>query len=158
MKTRWMLLFATSLLASGAAQAADRTGPAATDAAWREECGSCHVAFPPGLLPASSWAALMAGLARHFGSDASLDATRHQEIASFLAAHAGRRESAGADGKPLLRITETPWFRREHRDGHDGITAAVWRSPAVKSASNCAACHTQAAQGDYSERNIRIPK
>ena len=37
---------------------------AATNAAWKSECGSCHVAYPPGLLPAASWRAIMAGLDR----------------------------------------------------------------------------------------------
>jgi hypothetical protein len=34
----------------------------------------------------------------------------------------------------------------------------VWRLAAVKSPANCAACHTTAEQGDFRERNIRIPR
>jgi len=48
--------------------------------AYKAECGSCHVAYPPQLLPGASWQQLMAQLERHFGSDASLDATAQQEI------------------------------------------------------------------------------
>lgn len=125
--------------------------------AYRNECGSCHIAFPPSLLTANSWRAVMAGLDKHFGSDASLDTDTAGDITKFLVANAGRRETAAPDGTPLLRITETRWFRKEHRDGHDGITAGVFRSAAVKSAANCSACHRDAEQGDYSEGRIRIP-
>ena len=67
------------------------------DPAYKAECGSCHVPYPPGLLPASSWQQLMSRLDKHFGSDASLDAKLHAEISRYLAAHAGRpAERAGS--------------------------------------------------------------
>ncbi|HNG39593.1 MAG TPA: cytochrome C, partial [Accumulibacter sp.] len=47
--------------------------PPVTDALVKEECGSCHLAFPPSMLPSSSWQRLMAGLKNHFGDDASVD-------------------------------------------------------------------------------------
>jgi len=43
-----------------------------SDAVTREECGSCHLAFAPSMLPASSWKRMLAGLNRHFGTDASI--------------------------------------------------------------------------------------
>ena len=126
--------------------------------AYRSECGSCHIAFPPALLGADSWRTMMAGLDKHFGSDASLDAETAAVITKFLVANAARRDTTASDGRPLLRISDTRWFRKEHRDGHDGITPGIFRSEAVKSAANCAACHRNAAEGDFSERDIRIPK
>ena len=128
---------------------------------YKEECGSCHVAFPPALLPADSWKALMAGLNKHFGEDASLTPAKTAEIGKFLEQNAARKDkyrSVDAQGKPLLRITESAWFKREHRDGHDGITAAVWKLPSVKTPANCSACHREADQGNYSESGIRIPR
>lgn len=145
------------MLATASAGASEQKRFTATNAAWQEECGGCHLAFPPDLLPGASWRALMATLDQHFGTDATLDAAKQNEIAGFLAANAGRREATRSDGKPALRITETAWFRHEHRDGEDGITPGIWKSPAVKTAANCGACHTQAARGDYSERNTRVP-
>jgi hypothetical protein len=122
---------------------------------YREECGSsCHVAFPPQLLPAASWRALLAMLDRHFGTDASLDARQANAILDFLVPRADRREAMTADGKPALRISELPWFRGEH----DEIALAVWKRPEVKSAANCGACHRNAETGDYRERTLRVPK
>lgn len=139
-------------LAVGAAQA-DGDLFAATNEQWRAECASCHVAYPPQLLPASSWRALMSGLDRHFGSDASLDAKTAAEIGAFLDRHAAREPRSGA-GKPPLRITETAWFRHEH----DEVPAATWHDAKVESPANCGACHTQADAGDYRERSLRVPK
>ena len=120
---------------------------------WQTECGACHVAFPPRLLPAESWNAVMSGLGKHFGSDASLDPAATREIGAFLDKNAGSRKQE-ASGKPLLRITETRWFKREH----DEVSDRTWKNPKVKNAANCAACHIQADSGNYSEHNIRIPK
>lgn len=122
-------------------------------AIYTDECGSCHVAYPPRLLAAADWRTIMAGLARHFGSDASLEPAPAKEIAAFLTGNAGRRTQGGNEP----RITTSEWFRSEHRNGHDGLTATLWQSPAVKSPANCAACHRQAADGDYGGRSLRLP-
>ncbi len=128
-----------------------------TNAKWKAECGACHVAYPPNLLPAESWRALMSGLDKHFGSDASLDAATAREIGNFLEQNAGGEKFASqmfvSRGKPQLRITETRWFRNKH----DEVSQRDWDNPKVKSPANCTACHTQAENGDYSERNVRIP-
>jgi hypothetical protein len=120
------------------------------NAAYRAECGSCHVAYPPALLGADAWRAIMQGLNRHFGSDASVSDDKRVEIATYLAGASGGKRSTAT----TLRITETQWFRREHAE----VTAATWKLPAVKSAANCEACHVQANEGDFSERNIRMPR
>ena len=99
------------------------------------ECGSCHVAYPPQLLSAPAWRQLMAGLDKHFGSDASLEPALAKEIGQFLAEHAGRR------GGTALRITETRWFLKEHRK----------EIPAGKNPADCAACHRGAEKGIYED-------
>lgn len=121
--------------------------------AYQQECGSCHVAYPPGFLPAGSWRRLLGGLDRHFGTDASLDPTMTAALTAWLGAHAGSGKRAREE-PPQDRISRARWFQREH----DEIAAATWARPAIKSPSNCAACHTQADQGDFSERRIRIPR
>jgi Dihaem cytochrome c len=105
---------------------------------YRSECGSCHVAYPPKLLPAESWRQLMGRLERHFGSDASLDAKTQAEIERFLAANAGRR---GPPPGAEPRITQTRWFLKEHRG----------EIPPGKSPANCIACHAGAEKGNFDD-------
>ncbi|MCB1640017.1 MAG: diheme cytochrome c [Thiothrix sp.] len=121
--------------------------------AWKAECSSCHMAYPPRLLPADSWRVLMDGLSGHFGSDASLDQETVDRILPFLEHYAGRQRRRTTD-KPVLRITETRWFRKEH----DEIGSSVWKRPGIGSPSNCMACHTGAGQGDFDEDTVRIPR
>lgn len=146
-------LIAACLLAS-AAQADDH-GRLATPLlpAYKQECSACHVAYPPGLLPASSWARVMSTLPRHYGTDASLDAPTVTAISTWLAANAGSGRRGG-EAAPEDRITRSAWLVRKH----DEVPAAVWKRPAVKSPSNCAACHTGAEQGDFNEHRVRIPR
>jgi len=118
----------------------------------KAECGSCHIAYPPQLLPARSWRALMAGLDKHFGTDASVDPQTAAAITAFLEQNAGREHLSSA--QPVLRISETRWFVHEH----DEVSGTVWKSPKVKGPSNCAACHSNAEQGDFSEHSVHIPK
>lgn len=126
-------------------------------AAFQEECSSCHIAYPPQMLDADSWRAVMSGLSKHFGSDASIDEKRRTAITDFLVTYSGGRKTGStrdANGKPLLRISETAYFKKEHRE----IAAATWQRASIRSPANCSACHAQAAAGDYNERSITIPK
>lgn len=139
-------------LAAGAARADDDARRVPLDAAYVQECGSCHVAYPPGLLPAASWQRQMANLGRHYGSDASLEPAAATPIAAWLQRHAGTGRRAEAP--PEDRITRGAWFQREHRE----VAAATWALPAVKGGSQCQACHTRAEAGSYREREIRLPR
>ena len=133
--------------------------PTASNAQWTSECGACHFAYPPRFLPAESWRAIMSGLDKHFGSNASLDAEPAKEITAFLEQNADTRKQDVSSknktsDKPLLRITDTRWFKSDHKE----VAARDWKNPKVKSAANCVACHTRADSGDFSERNVRIPE
>jgi mono/diheme cytochrome c family protein len=124
--------------------------------AYQQECAACHLAYPPGLLPAASWQRLMANLPRHFGTDASLDAATLQTLSAYLAANAGSFKKVARDPAPPPedRISRAAWFVREHRE----LSAATWQRKAIGGAANCAACHSNAAQGGFSEREIQIPR
>lgn len=150
---RGILLFAGITLAIRAASADEHSYNVANDK-FKSECGSCHVAYPPALLPASSWREMMATLDKHFGSDASVDAKTAQEIGDFLTRNAAPRRKIAA-GSGTLRITETGWFRDEH---DEKLSPAVWKNPKVNSPANCGACHMRAALGDYGERSLRVPR
>lgn len=152
-KVRRVLLAGVLALTSLAAMADGRRAglpDAAGRPVYTAECGSCHVAYPPALLTATSWDRVMATLDKHFGVDASVDAATARTVSAYLRTHAGSERRAGGG---TLRITETAWFRHEH----DEVPAQAWKSPQTRSAANCAACHTGADRGDYSERGIRLP-
>lgn len=127
--------------------------PADTPASYKAECGSCHMAYQPGLLSAGDWQRIMAGLDEHFGTDATVDAPARQEIGRFLESHAGNAGKLGKAGEPP-RISQTARFIRKHRE----VPAKYWKDPRVKSAANCEACHKGAAAGRYSEHDIAIPE
>lgn len=141
------------LVPAGLAHADGPRPGTATHPLWQQECGSCHVPYPPRLLPAASWTAVMDGLDHHFGTDASLTPEENATIRRFLVDNAGHG-GATRDGKPLLRVTQTPWFLHEHSEE---LPASVWKRKDVGSPANCGACHANAAQGSFSERDIRVP-
>jgi len=142
-----------SALSTSPARADDKARmPAVVPQAYTQECGSCHIAYPPGLLPARSWQRLMTGLDAHFGSDASIDAAATQQLSQWLQAHAATSRKRRAE-PPQDRITRADWFARKHRR----VDRAVWAHPSVKSAANCAACHPGAERGDFDDDDLRTP-
>ncbi|MGE5450523.1 MAG: diheme cytochrome c [Acidobacteriota bacterium] len=121
--------------------------------AYQQECAACHMAYPPGMLPAASWQSIMSGLPKHYGSDASLDAASVKKLTAWLTANAAASPRMSAR-PPQDRITQAAWFVRKH----DEISASVWKRPSIKSAANCMACHAGAEQGDFNEHRVRIPR
>lgn len=134
-----------------------------TNALYKEECGSCHFAYQPGLLPEESWNKIMGNLDNHFGDNAELSSGVHQQILSYLTDNSADKSSDRRSRKILrsisrmsvpTRITETPYIRHEH----DEIPARfIAGNDGVGSLSNCDACHQNAQQGSFSERQISIP-
>jgi len=127
------------------------TAVARTDPGWagyQAECGSCHLAYPPGMLPPASWQKLLTGLDAHFGQNAEVDAATRARLGSFLARFAGP-----ADGQAPLRITELSWWRREH----DELSPGVYARKTIGTPANCGACHARAEQGDFDEHGVRVP-
>jgi len=130
-----------------------RLMPPNAPAAYTQECASCHLAYPPGLLPARSWQRLMGGLDKHYGSDASLGAARLQQINRWLQAHAGTYKRVREE-PPQDRITRSAWFERKHRK----LDPSVWQLASVKSAAHCAACHTGAERGAFDDDQLKFPE
>ena len=150
MKFTHALIALACVLFTSAAVLADDLPATPNHPAWRSECGSCHVAYPPALLTASGWRMVMAGLDKHFGSDASLDDKTRKDIARFLESHAAASpRHAAKEG----RITGTAWFRQEHGE----VPGQVWRT-GVKSPAQCEACHSGAMNGRFGEGEIRMPR
>jgi hypothetical protein len=133
------------------------------NSAYAKECGACHLAFPPQLLPRRSWTKIMDTLAGHFGENASLDEPTRANILAYLVANSAetggskksrKMLSSIGSGETPLRITEIPYFKREH----DEIRPEVFKRKSIVSPANCAACHPAAEQGDFDEHRVRIPK
>ncbi len=151
--SRCLLALAAGLTAASAAQAdGGRVLLRNVPAAYTQECAACHTGYPPGMLPARSWQRIMTGLDKHYGTDASLDAATVRQLSGWLQVNAGTYKRVG-EAPPEDRITQSAWFVRKH----DEVAPSVWKLASVKSAAHCAACHTGADQGDYSERTLRTP-
>jgi hypothetical protein len=128
-----------------------------------KECGGCHFAYPPGLLPERSWRKVMNQLKDHFGDNAELTASTHEQILTYLVANSAEHGNYRRSEKILRsieandvpdRITNTPYIRQRH---HEVPVALIKSNDKIGSLSNCAACHTKADQGSFSEREINIP-
>lgn len=117
-----------------------------TDTVTKTECSACHMAYPPALLPARSWRALMSDLPNHFGEDASLDDKTRADIEAYLVSSAPDAAAGVTAGDTPLRISELPWFKREHSDE---VSPRMLEK--AKSMSNCAACHTGAERGIFED-------
>lgn len=136
---RVVLLFL--VLGMNLAHAGNGKLPVADSTKWKQECGSCHVAYPPHMLTADNWQLLMSNLDKHFGANAVLESDENKKILGFLERHAGSGEKYRATS---LRISDTPWFNRKHRS----ISSKEWINPEVKSRSNCSSCHGKVVLGN----------
>ncbi|RFO95359.1 cytochrome C [Rhodoferax lacus] len=147
-----LIALAVALSCVGVAHA-ERSFAVAPHAKHQQECSSCHVAYPPGLLPAASWERIVGHLNKHFGTDASLDAATTADIGAWLQAHAAR-EGRLAQEPQQDRISRAGWFVRQH----DEVSANTWKRASIGSPANCSACHAEAARGNFNEHQVRIPK
>lgn len=136
-----------------------------TNETYAEECGACHFAYPPGLLPEASWNKLLApaALADHFGENAELDEDVLKTIQAYVNANSAdkswykrsRKIALSTEGvEPPLRITETRYIKRKH---HEIPKKMIVDNPDVQSQSNCTACHTKADKGIFDSDTVDIP-
>ena len=132
------------------------------DPGWQSECGDCHLAYHPTLLPARSWRSLLAQPSDHFGEDLSLDSGTLQQLLAYATANAAEQGPTEAAWKILdsipenetpLRITRTPYWLEKHRD----LREETWKRPEVNSPANCNACHLDAEQGGFEDGAMHLP-
>jgi hypothetical protein len=130
---------------------------------YKAECSSCHMAYPPGLLPARSWKKIMGSLDMHYGDNAELSPEAFKQVSEFLLANSAdgsdyRRSrkimNSLSDTDVPVRITETPYIINKHDELPDRM---VKYNDKVRSLSNCNACHAKAEQGIFSEHGVNIP-
>lgn len=136
-----------------------------TNEQYRSECGECHFAYQPGLLPEKSWAKLLdaEALKDHFGDNAELDKDTLDAIRAYAFENSADKSwykrsrkiaNATADGEAPLRITEVRYIKRTHQDIPEKM---IKGNKDVKSQSFCNKCHTQAAKGVFDEDTVQIP-
>lgn len=110
-----------------------------------KECGACHMAYPPQLLPARSWHKLLATLDAHFGEVASLPEPTRSAIESILVENAADSPQNGdrwvmrgvPTGATPLRVTDMPFWNAIHGE----IPEQVYLRPNIRHKGNCLACH-----------------
>ncbi len=132
------------------------------DPAYKAQCGSCHMAYPPELLPEASWLKLLSGLEDHFGESLGLDVNSEKAIKDYLTSNSADHSASEQAGKIMkslknnspLRITEVPYIIKEHHD----IRPDIFKKKSVGSFSNCAACHTTAENNNFDDDNVKIPQ
>lgn len=136
-----------------------------TDKQYLKECGECHFAYQPGLLPARSWEKLLNAdaLKNHFGVNAELDGDSLHAIFNFAVENAADKSFykrsrkialATKEGEAPLRITEVRYIKRKHKDIPEKM---IKGNSDVKSLSYCDRCHTQADRGVFDEDTVLIP-
>lgn len=136
-----------------------------TDKVYLKECGSCHYAYPPGLLPARSWEKLLTAnaLADHFGDSAELDEDARKHVLSIATSHAADTSWRKRSRKVMASLTptDTPLRISEvhsmHEKHEDIPKSWIKDNPKVKSLSFCDKCHQQADHAVFDDDTVVIP-
>ncbi|HIG41504.1 MAG: diacylglycerol kinase [bacterium] len=129
------------------------------DDSYITECGACHLAYPPMLLPTKSWTKLMSGIDQHFEENAELDAETSAYISRYLTQYSMDNTSdsgvnhwlVSIPPDPPIRITELPAFIDDHENAYkllgDSANEVGFFSP-------CTDCHKEAVEGIFSEDRL----
>ena len=156
--------------------------PRVNDVLFLDECGACHLAYQPELLPKASWKKIMSNLKNHFGDDVELTPKKHYALSRFIykksADHfklkPGQKAKvnknpyykrggeqpyrskmilASLKGATPIRVTEVPYIKEVHK----GVNKDIFKRMTIKSFANCEACHLSADGGLYYKPHIHIP-
>lgn len=123
----------------------------AQDEAWNDECGSCHLAYHPSLLPARSWARTFAEQDSHFGEDLGLSDESLQHLQDYAARNAAealaspvawKMATSIAAGQAPLRISATGYWEQRHAS----VDEEIWKR--TRRAA-CGKCHRDAEAGSF---------
>lgn len=124
---------------------------------YKQECGSCHIAYAPFLLPKSAWDSMMSDLENHFGDDASLEEETHARIAVFLEKYANdvldTKFTQQKESKEIA-ISQTPCWEVAHRK----LNPKIFKTEAIKSKANCQTCHKDAESGIFAKNAVDYKK
>jgi hypothetical protein len=167
------LALATSLGVHAANEAFHKTTPdslrgflAATDPTYVKECGTCHFAYSPGLLPARSWMRQLDRMAtaKHFGESIELAPATRAKIQDYLTKNAADVSPYEGSKTFMERIpaSQTPYrfsdvqlFRQMHTVIWEVIN--IKTKVKVRNLANCNACHQKAAEGSFGLDELYVP-
>ena len=129
-----------------------------------DECASCHMLYPPNLLPKDSWVKMMKDLENHFGDDASIDELTNISISNFLKQNSAENSTHQAslgilnslkdNNSTIIAISKTPYWVKRHKE----IDKNIFKQKNIRSRANCKACHTDIEYGLLENDLIKIPK
>ena len=169
----WIAL-AASVLAVGAACAAseifDKKYDSSagflqvTNAQYKAECGTCHFAYSPGVLPERSWKLVMAEIDRHYGEKLKLAPGVADGITKYLTDNAADKSAFLGSKQLMVRISDSMTPKRVITVPHLITMHRVMREVLgtnskveVRKLTNCNACHTQAEAGSFANDELVIP-
>lgn len=136
----------------------------ARDPLYVKECGACHTAYLPGLLPARSWELQMSRLDKHFGENVNLNPASLAAIRKYLVDHgADRSKFEGSltlmervdPGRTPYRFMDVPLFLEMHRIVLEVIDRRT--KIKVRTLTNCTGCHQMAEEGSFGNSELLIP-
>ncbi len=135
---------------------------AVVDPMYKENCGACHFAYQPELLPSASWVRILNSSNNHFGESLELDEETKKAMLDYLQTNAAEHSSAkravkimrSLDGQVPTRITDIPYIKEKHHE----ISVAITKRRSIGSLSNCTACHGRAQEGIYDDDFVVIPE
>ena len=136
-----------------------------TDETYNEECGSCHFAYQPGLLPEASWQKLLTrqALEKHFGETAELDEQTRKHILALTIEDSAEKSRYKRSKKIMasleeneapLRISKVRYLQDKHEEVYEKV---VKNSKKIKSMSLCDDCHQKAKLGIFDDDTVVIP-
>lgn len=160
-------------VAIGAAQAADErfektSDPdsgflVVSDPLYRAECGSCHFAYSPGMLPERSWKWMMGSLGTHYGESVKLSAANTDALTKYLVDNAADKSKFHGSQIFMVRLSESTVPKRVTHIPHmltlhRVVVDAIGRSNKVqvRRLTNCGACHTRAEEGSFGQGEVSI--
>lgn len=130
------------------------------DGIYVEECGACHIAYPPGLLPVTSWNKIMEGLEDHFGDNAELDKETNDYLGLYLNKNSLKKSKPSSMSRmlrnmpehPPIRITQLPQFQADHSELFVRLKE---HSDKELTVSQCEDCHGEAQNGVF--KKVQLP-
>ncbi len=132
---------------------------------YTDECGQCHMAYQPGLLPVRSWERILSPqkLANHFEEELEIGEKTRNILLSYVirdsklyAEYRRSRKIVNSipENETPIQISQTAYITHKHRKIP---TEYIQGNSEVESLGNCEACHQDAQKGIYNDRSVVIP-